>query len=62
MYDSPMEQCPVCGVMVTLDQSFTECREKHACAEDQVCPLRKYFIGVDSVSAPGQKEPEPPVR
>ena len=56
MFDSPMEQCPVCGEMVTLDQSFTECRDKHDCAANQVCPLRKYFIGADTNSG-SQKKP-----
>lgn len=60
MFDSPMEQCPVCGEMVILDQAFSECRNRHACAEDQVCPLRKYFIVVDSISDPRQKQP--PIR
>ncbi len=57
MFDSPMEQCPVCGEMVTLDQTFTECRDKHDCAENQVCPLRKYFMVVDSISGPRSKKP-----
>lgn len=60
MFDSPMEQCPVCGEMVTLDQTFSECRDRHACAENQVCPLRKYFIADDSISGPGQKKPPIP--
>jgi hypothetical protein len=46
MFDSPMEHCPVCGEMVTLAQAMTECQSKHACAKDQVCPLRKYFSGL----------------
>ncbi len=56
MFDSPMEHCAVCGQMVTLDQSLTECQRKYACARDQVCPLRKYFSGVDgSLDAQNEK-------
>lgn len=47
MFDSPMEHCAVCGQMVTLDQNFTECRRRHACATDQLCPLQNYFSGDD---------------
>lgn len=60
MFDSPMEHCVVCGEMVTLDQSLSECRSRHGCASDQVCPLRKYFTGVDVVPDPRQeKTPKP---
>jgi hypothetical protein len=47
MFDSPMEHCAVCGQMVTLAQTFTECQRRHSCATDQVCPLQNYFSGVD---------------
>jgi NAD-dependent DNA ligase len=55
MFDSPMEHCPVCGEMVTLAQAVTECQSKHACAKDQVCPLRKYFSGLDGSLDPQMK-------
>jgi hypothetical protein len=56
MFDSPMEHCAVCGQMVTLAQTFTECQRKHACAKDQVCPLRKYFSGTDGSPEPQQEK------
>lgn len=57
MFDSPMEHCAVCGQMVTLDQSLTECQRKHICAKGQVCPLQKYFTGVDARPDTEQEKP-----
>lgn len=57
MFDSPMEYCAVCGGMVTLDQSLTECRNGNGCASGQVCPLRKYFSGADAEPATRQETP-----
>lgn len=47
MFDSPFDQCPLCGQMVLLDQTQFECAREHACSKDVVCPLRKYFTGMD---------------
>ncbi len=60
MFDSPMEYCAVCGQMVTLDQTLTECQRKHLCGKDQVCPLRKYFTGIDAPPEPQQEKPSIP--
>jgi hypothetical protein len=57
MFDSPMEHCAVCGEMVTLDQTLTECQRKHGCGIDQECPLRKYFSGVGDSLDPRQEKP-----
>jgi hypothetical protein len=47
MFDSPIERCPVCGEMVLLDQTQCECSREHHCSKDTVCPLGKYFTGID---------------
>lgn len=47
MFDSPIDYCPVCGQMVLLDQTQTECAHEHRCAADMPCPLQSYFTGVD---------------
>jgi hypothetical protein len=47
MFDSPIEHCPVCGEMVLLDQTQRECSREHHCRKDTVCPLGKYFTGID---------------
>jgi hypothetical protein len=47
MFDSPMEHCQVCGQMIALDQSKPECGRRNGCATDTVCPLQKYFAGID---------------
>ena len=60
MFDSPMEHCEVCGQMVTLAQTFAECQRKHACAKDQVCPLQKYFTGIDTLTEPQPEKPSIP--
>jgi hypothetical protein len=60
MFDSPMEHCAVCGQMVTLDQTLVECQKRHDCASDQLCPLRKYFTGVDVATDPGREKPPKP--
>ena len=60
MFDSPMEHCTVCGQMVTLDQTLSECQRKHACAKDQVCPLQKYFSGVEDSLDPQPEKPSIP--
>jgi len=53
MFDSPIERCPVCGEMVLLDQTRRECAREHRCRGDVVCPLDKYFTGIDfSVDQP----------
>jgi hypothetical protein len=57
MFDSPMERCAVCGQMVTLAQTFTECQRRHSCATDQPCPLRKYFSGDDGSLDPQLQKP-----
>jgi len=60
MFDSPMEHCAVCGEMVTLDQTLTECQRKHGCGIDKECPLRKYFSGVGDSLDPRQEKPSSP--
>jgi hypothetical protein len=60
MFDSPMEHCAVCGEMVTLDQTLTECRSKQGCAKDQVCPLRRYFTDIEA--APDLRQVKPSIR
>lgn len=60
MFDSPMEYCAVCGQIVTLDQTLTECQRRHACAKDQACPLQKYFSNADSALAAQQEKPRIP--
>ena len=56
MFDSPIDQCPVCGQMVLLDQTRVECALEHGCHPDTPCPLQKYFTGIDfSVEQPKQK-------
>jgi len=55
MFDSPIEPCPVCGEMVLLDQTRTECAREHNCPIDTICPLQKYFTGLD-FHAPLSKE------
>ncbi len=56
MFDSPFDHCPVCGQMVTLDQTKIECAREHSCASDTPCPLQKYFTGLDfSVAQPKDK-------
>lgn len=53
MFDSPIEPCPVCGQMVLLDQTQCECAREHDCGPDTLCPLQKYFTGIDfSVAQP----------
>lgn len=47
MFDSPIEPCPVCGEMVLLDQTEVECTREHQCSSETLCPLRKYFTGLD---------------
>ena len=47
MFDSPIDKCPVCGQMVLLDQTQFECAREHHCSSDTVCPLMKYFTGID---------------
>jgi hypothetical protein len=47
MFDSPIEPCPVCGEMVLLDQTQVECAHEHDCPGDTLCPLQKYFTGID---------------
>lgn len=47
MFDSPIEKCEVCAEMVLLDQTKAECAGEHHCNADTVCPLKKYFTGVD---------------
>ncbi len=51
MFDSPIEPCPVCGEMVLLDQTRTECAHEHGCPEDTPCPLHRYFTGIDFSAA-----------
>ena len=58
MFDSPMEHCAICGEMVTLDQTLSECERKHGCGVDQACPLR-YFFG-DASRCPGPQGNKPP--
>lgn len=58
MFDSPMEYCPLCGEMVTMAQTVTECQRKQGCGVEQACPLGKYFSGVDG--DPGTQPEEPP--
>lgn len=57
MFDSPMEHCPVCGQMVALDQSRSECGRTHACGADVECPLQKYFTGSEAVPDTPKKIP-----
>lgn len=57
MFDSPMEYCAVCGEMVTLAQTSTECQRKHTCATDQPCPLRNYFSSDDASLDPQLEKP-----
>jgi hypothetical protein len=53
MFDSPIDYCPVCGQMVVLDQTRFECAHEHNCSPDTVCPLQKYFTGIDfSIAQP----------
>jgi len=47
MFDSPIANCPVCGQMVLLDQTRPECAREHSCSTDTLCPLQKYFTGID---------------
>ena len=47
MFDSPIEPCPVCGEMVVLDQTQSECAREHHCSSETVCPLLKCFTGID---------------
>lgn len=47
MFDSPIDYCPVCGQMVTLDQTRVECSREHRCSTGTPCPLREYFSGID---------------
>jgi hypothetical protein len=55
MFDSPIEPCPVCGQMVLLDQTQSECAIEHHCSSDTECPLQKFFTGID-FSVPQSKE------
>lgn len=47
MFDSPIERCPLCEQMVTLDQTRFECAREHGCAPGTECPLERYFTGID---------------
>lgn len=47
MFDSPIEYCPVCRQMVTLDQTRRECAKEHRCKEGTACPLQRFFSGID---------------
>ena len=47
MFDSPIERCPVCQQMVTLDQTRFECAREHGCEAGTVCPLERCFTGID---------------
>jgi hypothetical protein len=47
MFDSPVAPCPVCGEMVLLDQTKTECAREHRCSKTTICPLQKSFSGID---------------
>ena len=47
MFDSPIAPCPVCGEMVLLDQTKTECAREHHCSKQVLCPLQKFFSGID---------------
>lgn len=56
MFDSPMDFCPVCGQMVLLDQTRSECLREHNCSDGTPCPLREYFTGIDfNVAQPKEK-------
>ncbi len=54
MFDSPIEHCAVCGQMVVLDRSRSECANAYKCAPGTECPLRQYFTGVDAALAKEQ--------
>lgn len=47
MFDSPIAPCPVCGEMVLLDQTKAECAREHHCSKATLCPLQKFFSGID---------------
>jgi hypothetical protein len=47
MFDSPFEFCEVCRQYVLLDQTYRQCAREHACANAAVCPLRRYFTGIE---------------
>lgn len=56
VFDSPFGHCQVCGETVLLDQTPRECAREHRCRKDVVCPLEKYFTGIDfSVEQPKEK-------
>lgn len=55
MFDSPFEHCPVCGQMVVLDQTQSECAAGHTCAPGTKCPLQQYFTGVDADPFPAKE-------
>ncbi len=56
MFDSPLAPCPVCGEVVLLDQTKAECAHEHKCGKKTVCPLQRYFTGIDfSVPQPKEK-------
>ena len=46
MFDSPFEFCIVCKHYVVLDQSKKQCAREENC-HALVCPLERYFVGVD---------------
>jgi hypothetical protein len=54
MFDSPMEQCPVCGQMVALDQTKAECSRRHGCQPVAGCPLETYFVDVEGRPDPSR--------
>ena len=47
MFDSPFDHCPVCGEVVLLDQTLTECAREHQCQDTNACPLKNVFCGHD---------------
>ena len=47
MFDSPFEFCAICKEYVLLDQTQRQCAHEHACAPGALCPLGRYFTGIE---------------
>ena len=46
MIDSPLGFCPICRVVVLLDQTQAECAREHRCNAEH-CPLANSFTGIE---------------
>ncbi len=47
MFDSPFEFCALCREYVLLDQTQKQCAREYACAPATLCPLDRFFTGID---------------